>query len=159
MTQYSRVAKPICSTGGSGRAQPHRHSARQGAVAVEFALTSGLLFLIVFIAIEFMRVNSIVNSAENAAYEGARAGIVPGAVADDVTTAANAIVKAIGVRNATVSLQPTVINDHTPEVTVTVAVPLDDNSFIAPRFFLGDTLTKTCTLSREIVDTTANGGS
>ena len=159
MTQYSRVAKPICSTGAFSRALSCRRSARQGAVAVEFALTASLLFFIVFTAIEFMRVNSIVNSTENAAYEGARAAIVPGAKEQEARDAANAMVKAIGVRGATVDVQPTPINDDTPEVTVTVSVPLDKNSFIAPRFFLGDSLTKTCTLSREIADSALKSGS
>ncbi len=159
MTQCSRVANPICSTAGSGRAQLRLSSARHGAVAVEFALTSSLLFFIVFTAIEFMRVNSIVNSTENAAYEGARAAIVPGATANDAKTAAKAMTKAIGVRGATVDVQPTTIDDDTAEITVTVSVPLDKNSFIAPRFFLGDSLTKTCTLSREIADSALKSGS
>jgi Flp pilus assembly protein TadG len=114
---------------------------RRGAVAVEFALTASLLFFIIFTAIEFMRVNSIVNSTENAAYEGARAAIVPGAVDQNAKDAANAMIKAIGVRGATVDVQPAPITDNTAEITVTVSVPLDKNSFIAPRFFLGDTLT------------------
>jgi hypothetical protein len=98
-----------------------------------------------------MRVNTIVNTTENAAYEGARAGVVPGATSSQVQTAANAMLSAIGVRNATVSVQPTTIVQTTPDVTVTIGVPLDSNSLIAPRFFLGDTLTKTCTLSREVL--------
>jgi Flp pilus assembly protein TadG len=123
---------------------------RRGAVAVEFALTASLLFMILFAAIEFMRVNGIVNTAENAAYEGARAGIVPGATAGDVTAAAQSIVRAIGVRNAQVTVLPGTILNDTPEITVTINVPLDANSFIAPRFFRGGTVTKACTLSREV---------
>ena len=129
---------------------------RRGAVVVEFALTSGLLFMIVFAAIEFMRVNTIVNSTENAAYEGARAGIVPGSTASDVEQAGLAMLGAIGVRGATITVEPATLDESTPEVTVTIAVPLDQNSFIAPRYFLGDTLTKTCTLSREVPNASQN---
>jgi Flp pilus assembly protein TadG len=132
---------------------------RRGAVLVEFALTSSLLFLILFTAIEFMRVNTIVNSAENAAYEGARAGIVPGASASDAISAAQAIINVIGVRNATVLVEPGTIAANTPEITVTVQVPLNSNSFIAPRFFLDKTLTKACTLSRELVQAAPASGS
>jgi Flp pilus assembly protein TadG len=125
-------------------------SARRGAVAVEFALTASLLFLILFASVEFMRVNTIVNTTENAAYEGARAGVVPGATSTQVETAATSLLSAIGIRNATVTVQPTTISATSPDVTVTIGVPLDSNSLIAPRFFLGDTLTKSCKLSREV---------
>ena len=125
---------------------------------MEFALTAGLLFLILFASIEFMRVNTIVNSAENAAYEGARAGIVPGAKANEVRAAARSMMSAIGVRGARIRVNPSTIEQDTPEITVTVEVPLDRNSFISPRYFLGDTLTKTCTLTREVYQGGPQGG-
>jgi Flp pilus assembly protein TadG len=134
-------------------------SNRRGAALVEFALTSSLLFLIVFTAIEFMRVNTIVNTSENAAYEGARAGMVPGATADDAIAAAESMLSVIGTRNAVVLVEPATIATDTPEITVTVQVPLNANSFIVPQFFLGKTLTKACTLSREISGSGASGGS
>jgi Flp pilus assembly protein TadG len=132
---------------------------RRGAALVEFALTASLLFLIVFTAVEFMRVNTIVNTSENAAYEGARTGIVPGATAADVIAAAQSTLNVIGTRNAVVSVEPDTIATDTAEITVTVQVPLDDNSFIAPQFFLGKTLTKSCTLSREITNAAPSAGS
>jgi hypothetical protein len=106
-----------------------------------------------------MRVNTIVNSSENAAYEGARTGIVPGATAADAIAAAQSTLNVIGTRNAVVSVEPETITSDTEEITVTVQVPLDDNSFIAPRFFLGKTLTKACTLSREVVSAAPSAGS
>jgi Flp pilus assembly protein TadG len=136
-----------------------RRSYRRGAALVEFALTSSLLFLIVFTAIEFMRVNTIVNTSENAAYEGARTAIVPGATAADAIAAAQSILNVIGTRNAVVSVDPQAVEINTLEITVTVQVPLDANSFIVPQFFLGKTLTKACTLSREITDASQGGGS
>jgi Flp pilus assembly protein TadG len=135
-----------------------RFGDRRGAVAVEFALTAGLLFLILFASVEFMRVNTIVNSAENAAYEGARAGIVPGAKAKEVRAAARSMMTAIGVRGSKITVNPSTIQQDTPEITVTVEVPLDRNSFIGPRYFLGDTLTKTCTLTREVYHGGPQGG-
>jgi Flp pilus assembly protein TadG len=138
-----------------GRRRPNR----RGAALVEFALTSSLLFLIVFTAIEFMRVNTIVNTSENAAYEGARTAIVPGATADDAIAAAQSMLSVIGTRNAVVLVEPATITTDTPEITVTVQVPLNANSFIAPQFFLGKTLTKACTLSREITDSGQGAGS
>jgi len=131
---------------------------RRGAALVEFALTSGLLFLIVLAAIEFMRVNTIVNTSENAAYEGARTGIVPGATAADAIAAAQSMMDVIGTRSAVISVEPDTIATDTKEITVTVQVPLNANSFIAPHFFLGKTLTKACTLSREITTSAASAG-
>jgi Flp pilus assembly protein TadG len=132
---------------------------RRGAALVEFALTASLLFLIVFTAVEFMRVNTIVNTSENAAYEGARSAIVPGATAADAIAAAQSILNVIGTRNAIVSVEPDTIATDTEEITVTVQVPLDDNSFIAPQFFLGKTLSKSCTLSREVTNASTSAGS
>jgi Flp pilus assembly protein TadG len=141
------------------RACRRRRGYRRGAALVEFALTSSLLFLIVFTAIEFMRVNTIVNTSENAAYEGARTAIVPGATAADAIAAAQSVLSVIGTRNAVVSVDPQMVETNTVEITVTVQVPLDANSFIVPQFFLGKTLTKECTLSREITDASQGGGS
>jgi Flp pilus assembly protein TadG len=130
---------------------------RRGAALVEFALTSGLLFFIVLSAIEFMRVNTIVNTSENAAYEGARTAIVPGATAADAIAAAQEMLDVIGTRSAVVTVEPATIQTDTSEITVTVQVPLNANSFIAPKFFLGKTLTKACTLSREITNAQTTG--
>ena len=125
---------------------------RRGAALVEFALTVPILFLILFVSVEFMRVNTIVNSIENAAYEGARRGIVPGTTAEEIIADAKTLTDAVGIRGAVIDVQPATIAEDTPEITVTVNVPADSNAFVAPRFFAGDTITKTCTLSREVSD-------
>jgi Flp pilus assembly protein TadG len=125
---------------------------RRGVALVEFALTVPILFLILFVSVEFMRVNTIVNSIENAAYEGARRGIVPGATAAEIIADAKALTDAVGIRGAVIDVQPPTIAEDTPEITVTVNVPADSNAFVAPRFFAGDTISKTCTLSREVSD-------
>ena len=60
------------------------HSNRRGAAAVEFAMTAGLAFFFFFAALEFCRVSMMRHTVQNALYEGARIGIVPGATASDV---------------------------------------------------------------------------
>jgi Flp pilus assembly protein TadG len=140
-------------------ARLRRPALRRGAVAVEFALTSGILFLVLFTSIEFMRVNTIVNSTENVAYEAARAAIVPGATNAVAAQTAQNMLRAIGVKGAQLVVQPDPINEDTPEVTVTVRVPLNENSFVMPRFFADDTIVKTCTLSREVQATNSTSGS
>ena len=157
MQRRSRAAKTVDANYRVPRRRPVRPSAvRTGAAVVEFALTASLLFLLIFTAVEFLRVNTIVNSAENAVYEGAREGIVPGATAEQAREAARAIIAAIGVRGASVTVAPQTLSTSTPEITLTVEIPLEENSFISPRFFLGKTLTKSCTLSREVPPAAAN---
>ena len=56
---------------------------RTGAVMVEFVIVAPLLFLFFFAAFEFCRVAMIRHTADNAVYEGARIGIIPGATADE----------------------------------------------------------------------------
>jgi Flp pilus assembly protein TadG len=119
---------------------------------VEFALTVPLLFFLFFSALEFARANMIRHSVQTASYEGARRGIFPGASAQDVRDGANLVLAAVAAVNATVTVNPTVIDNDTPDVTVTVSVPLDDNGWVVPKFFAGRELTSTTTLTREHID-------
>jgi Flp pilus assembly protein TadG len=116
---------------------------------VEFAMTAPILMLLVGAAVEFSRANMIHSSIENAVYEGARGGIVPGATAADIEERCREVLKAALIRDATVRVQPDVITDATAEVLVTVVVPADTNSVIAPVFLRGKSLTRTCILPRE----------
>ena len=128
---------------------PHR---RRGALTVEFALTVPILFAIVLGALEFSHINMVRNTIENAAYEGARQGIVPGATARDVRREARTILRAVGVQGERVQVQPETIADDTERVTVTVRVPLDRNGFIAPLFMKGKMMRRSVTLTRETLD-------
>jgi Flp pilus assembly protein TadG len=56
---------------------------RRGATAVEFALTAPIFFVFLLSAFEFGWLNVIRHTADNAAYEAARAAIVPGATVAD----------------------------------------------------------------------------
>ncbi len=126
-----------------------RHGNRRGAAAVEFALTVPLLLLFIFAAIEFSYANLIRNVMENAAVEGARQGILPGATVEDCLAATHEDLHLMGVYNASVVVDPTVITPSTREVSVTVQVPLSDNSMPMAKWVLGKTLNQTVTLPRE----------
>ena len=52
--------------------------------------------------------------------------------------------------NATVIVTPTTINDDTPDITVNVQIPIDDNSYVTPFIFQGRTINSSFTLRREI---------
>jgi Flp pilus assembly protein TadG len=128
---------------------------RRGVTAVEFAITCPLVFVLFFGQLEFSRANLMRHSIQSAAYEGARRGIVPGASADDVQTEALTILNAVGTRNPTITVAPAVILADTPEVTVTVSISLNNNSWGAAKFFKDRTLSSTVTLKREVIDLTS----
>jgi Flp pilus assembly protein TadG len=127
---------------------------RRGAATVEFALCLPLLFLIFFTGYELCRTNMIRHTADNAAYEGARRAIVPGATASDAEDTAVALLNIVGASGATVAVSPTVIQDDTPEVTVTVTVPMDANAWVAPRLMKNKSIVSSFTLARELYEQT-----
>lgn len=126
-----------------------RDPERTGVTTVEFAICAPILFLFTFASFEFSRVNSIRQSTENAAYEGCRRGIVPGATADDVRAAAQVVLDSVFARDAQIDVTPSVITEDTSQVTVNITVPLDENAWVLPRFFNGRDVTGTLTLARE----------
>ena len=126
-----------------------RRSVRHGAVTVEFALVAPILFMLIFGIIEFARLNMLRNSIENAAYEGARRGIIPGATADDAIAEAKLILNAVFVKNPQIVVSPAVILAATADITVTVNVPLSEAAWVfyfSPR---NSVMTRSITLIRE----------
>jgi hypothetical protein len=102
-----------------------------------------------FAAFEFCRVAMIRHTADNAVYEGARRGIIPGASANDARQQAEFVLNTIGVNSANINVSPKKIDKDTPEVTVRVRIPLDGNSFIPLRFFGGQAIEREITMQRE----------
>lgn len=124
-------------------------TARHGTTVVEVAIVLPLILMLFFAAIDFSRANSIRNTAENAAYEGARRAIVPGATKQSALDEANVILGILSINSATVSVSPETITNSTPQVTVTVTVPLGSNLYAASPFLTSTTISRTCTLTRE----------
>ena len=122
---------------------------RRGATAVEFAIVSPIVFLTFFAAFEFCRVAMIRHTVDNAVYEGARRGIVPGANANDAREQAEFVLNTIGVNSANITVTPAIIDENTQDVTVRVRIPLDGNSFIPLRFFGGKSVDGEITMKRE----------
>lgn len=122
---------------------------RCGAVAVEFALVAPILFLFIFGIIEFARLNMLRNSLENAAYEGARRGVIPGATAAEAEAEARRILNAVSVSNAQVGVSPAIIVSTTPEITVTVKVPLNGAAWTFYFSSPSNVMTRSITLKRE----------
>ena len=126
--------------------------ARKGAIAVEFAMTAPLLFLILFGCLELGHANMVFNVAEAAAYEGARKGIVPGANQNDVTSAAQRLLNVSKVRNASIRVTPSNLSTNTDTIRVAIEIPYRQNSIVFPTFTRNLVIERECVLTRETAD-------
>jgi Flp pilus assembly protein TadG len=127
-----------------------RKNRRAGATLLEFAVVAPLIFAFFFAAFEYSRVCSLRQTAHQAAFEGARCGIVPGATAEQVQTHVATVLAAVGARQATVTVTPATLSNSAPTVTVRISLPIKENSWV-PLHFVGDTnLIAQCTLHREM---------
>ena len=121
---------------------------RRGATTVELALVLPVLFLVVFGAFEFSRLNMLKHLAGVAAYEGAREGMIIGATAADVNAQVNGVLAAGGIINATVTTTPSAITGATTEVQVQVSIPVSGNFWVLPAYASG-AVTGSCRLKTE----------
>lgn len=121
---------------------------RNGATTVELALVLPVFFTLLFAAFEMGHANLIRQGAESAAYEAARAAIVPGATNADVRNAAQRVLDTVGVARFTLTTQPANLQAQSDELEVNIAVPLDQNLTFAT-FVEGFVFTGHCRLSRE----------
>jgi Flp pilus assembly protein TadG len=126
--------------------KPARRSARRGVAAVEFAFVAIPFFFFMFACIEFGRMNTVRQTVNNAAYEGARKCIVPNATAAEGIEAAQSVLNAVGVRNASITVTPSTIAPTTTDVTVKVTAPLASNLWVSPVFLGGTSVASTCSL-------------
>lgn len=122
---------------------------RSGAVAVEFAITAPVLFLLLFGAIELSHANMVLHTVEAAAYEGSRQGIVPGASAGDCRRATRELLDIAGIRAATIQVTPSNLNTVSDTVTVGITVPYNRNTIITPLFTDSLVMRRQCSLQRE----------
>ena len=95
------------------------------------------------------RLNSVRNTIDNAAYEGARRAILPGATKAKVDAAAQNILDAGSIKRATITMSPSRVTAATERVEVTVEVEMNRNSWVAPVYSKNLTLTRRCVLTRE----------
>lgn len=102
---------------------------------MEFAFVAPVFLMLVFVALEFVRANNILHTAEQAAYEAARRGIVPGATVAQVREACDFVLGSVGARGAVVTVTPGTITPSTRTVTVDIRVPMNANGFVTPLFF------------------------
>lgn len=126
-----------------------RSQIRRAMVTVEFAMVAPVFFTFVFAGIEFARANMIRNSVQNAVYEGARTGIVPGATNAECISATQSLLSTVGIAQSDIMVTPANLS-NADAVTVAVTAPLSGtNGYVFPNFFLGKSITSSITLERE----------
>ena len=126
---------------------------REGLATLEFALVAPAFFIVVFASIEFSRLNMIRNLTQDAAYFAARYAMVPGATADEAEAEANRILSFMNTQGAEVVINGnSEIDDDAEEVSVTITVPIAQNSFLIPNFTEGIEFTSTATMRTERYD-------
>lgn len=99
---------------------------RKGALTVEFALVFPLLLLCLFAFFEISRASMIRHTTEASAYEGARAGIIPGATEQEIRERVGFILSSVGVDNFTVDVEQNLLVGSSRRVRVTVNVPFTE---------------------------------
>jgi len=122
---------------------------RQGAALVEFALVLPVMFLFFAAMVEFTRVLMLQHTADTAAYEAARAAMVPGATSLEAEQEADELLSAAGLKGASTFVDPLTITQETPFVTVRVEVPVAPNSWITSQFFQDASVQSEVTLLTE----------
>lgn len=139
----------ITRTQTQNQPRPVRRAAaedRRGTLTVEFALVANIIFVLFFAGLELTSLNLMRHSAGNASYEAARKGIVPGATIAQAEQEARRLLDAVGARNnVTVN-----VTDDGNKVTVTIQIPVNQNSWGLSQFSSGLVITKSCTLSRSM---------
>lgn len=122
---------------------------RRGATTVEFAIVVPLFLLFLFAFFELGRALMIDSVIENAAYEGARRGIIPGATAQSVFQAAREIAETSDVRSTQVAVLPGNITPETEFITVTVSTPLSESGLVIGSYLMGREIERSVTMTRE----------
>jgi Flp pilus assembly protein TadG len=123
----------------------------RGAVAVETAVVMPVLVLVVLGTIEVCSMIFLQQSLEIAAYEGARAALVPKSKAGNVTFTTNQLLTARNVSSAAVSVTPANFDTlpYGTIITVSASAPCNANSVVPPMFFSGMTLTGNVEMMKE----------
>ncbi len=129
----------------------HLRTKRYGAAAVEFAIVAPLFFMLVFGCIEFGRALMVQQILTNASRVGARQAITLNATEAAVISTASTYAANTSVSGVSVTVTPSPAAAAAGDlVSVTVAVPFSNVSWIpAPWFMGGTTLDATSVMRKE----------
>ncbi len=121
-----------------------RRAVRRGVSAVEFALVAPVVLFLVVGMVEYINAEFIRHGIAEAAYEGARNGIVRGATEAEVVDATSRRLRLLGLDDFDVTAR---LDDRT--VDVQVDVPLAGNSFGLSMFITVPSLQARYVIDRE----------
>lgn len=116
---------------------------------VEIAVLLPIIFTMIAAFIELSRAWMLKQTADSAAYEGARAAIVAGAVPNDGRLAAENLLKSSGIKTWQIAIAPLFIEEDSTHVTVQVIIPVSGNTWISPFFLKKTEVTSSVTLITE----------
>ena len=116
-----------------------RFSSRQGATAVEFAVVSPVLFLVIFACIELSRMMLTVAMVEQSAFQAARNVAVLGATAAEGRQVVRDELAFLGIDAAEITVEglrdgvpQTEIDDTSDQIAVDVVVRFNDFMLFSP---------------------------
>lgn len=112
-------------------------------------MTASVLIILFFGLLEVARFHAVRHTLDQAAYEGARVGIVPGATTQQVRAEVDSLLAIVGVRGATIEITPQNFASNASQVSVLVRANYAENSWASDRFFKGVVITGHATLDRE----------
>lgn len=129
---------------------------RRGAAAVEFAVVAPVFLLLVFGMIEYGRMVMVQQVITNASREGARRAVLDGATTAEVNTTVTSYLESASIdgddATITVTPNPPTNAGFGEPVTVTVAIPFDQVSWLPSPMYLGGTnMSATTVMRRESV--------
>jgi len=122
---------------------------RSGVAAVEFAVCLPVLGMVVFGVIETTNAVYVQQAITSAAYEAANVASATGGTSATAQTRATAVLTSLGIKSATVSINPAV-TAATPlgtTIVVTCSVPLSANMY-SFGYLKSPTLQAAVTISR-----------
>jgi hypothetical protein len=132
---FLSIVFPRSRRASSCRSKLSLQKRRQGASAVEFALVSPFIFLIIGVLMQFSGLAMSQNVLTNAAREGGRFASLPTTVStEDVVSRVESRLEAGGVNPelATINLSPSNIEEieRGDQIIVTVTVPVSDLAWL-----------------------------
>lgn len=132
------------------RSRPPRSNNRRGTAAVEFAVIAPLFFLLILAMVEIARMFMVQHTLVNVSREGSRSAVVGATSEEDIKSLVAELLSEHGISGATVEVSPAPENAQPGDlVTVSVSVPYNNVSWLAPTFLRGQTLTGSTKMRKE----------
>jgi hypothetical protein len=129
----------------AGRLRTSRAADREGAAAVEFAITFPIILAIFLGTIELANLNYLRNLTNDAAFQVARKMIVPGADAKTATAETEQLLRELRVQGAEFNIQ-----EDQNRVYVQVSVPIEENAWGIAGLVNNVMLAQECTLRKSL---------